>query len=142
MAFWQNTQSFAGSHDEMLQNSGGATNSIDIIICLLTPTSNGCCLGASVQANQNRSVSKPYPDDSSKAELKWDGRVYMCGNCKKVLALKQESDLEKQLNQQRIQQQMELEDLQHKQRMRDLHTLLATDSDGYSMHLANHNNAV
>lgn len=65
---------------------------------------------------------------SYKAE--WNGEAYMvCENCKQVLKpvplkSKQESDLEKELNIQRIQQQIELEAIQHKQRMQHLQTLL------------------
>lgn len=65
--------------------------------------------------------------DSNKVELKWNGEAYICGNCKQVLhpvPSKHESDLEKQLKIQRIQQQIEMEDLQHKQRMKELRTLL------------------
>ena len=66
-------------------------------------------------------------DATNMAELKWTGKAYMCGNCRAVLKpdpSKQEWDLEKQLNIQRIQQQIELEALQHQQRMKYLQTLL------------------
>ena len=63
-------------------------------------------------------------DSTNVAELECLGRTYMCGNCKMVLKLKEESDLEKQLNVQRIQHQIELEALQHEQRMKHLRTLL------------------
>ena len=66
-------------------------------------------------------------DVTNMAELKWTGKAYMCGNCRAVLKpdpSKQEWDLEKQLNIQRIQQQIELEALQHQQRMKYLQTLL------------------
>lgn len=68
-------------------------------------------------------------DSSDIAELEWTGEAYMCGNCNAMLKLTpstQESDLEKQLKLQRIQQQIELEALQHEQRMKYLQTLLAT----------------
>ena len=67
---------------------------------------------------------KSYPNDKADHELE---RTYMCGNCKQLLRLvpsEQEYDLERQLNLQRIQQQIELEALQHKQRMNHLRTLL------------------
>ena len=66
-------------------------------------------------------------DSSNVAELEWTGNAYMCGNCRAVLKpdpSKEECDLEKQLNIQRIQQQIELEALQHQQRMKYLQTLL------------------
>ena len=65
-------------------------------------------------------------DDSNQnvGELECSGKVYVCGNCRMVLKPKEESDLEKQLNIQRIQHQIELEALQHEQRMKHLRTLL------------------
>ena len=58
------------------------------------------------------------------AKLECSGQDYVCGNCRTVLKPKEESDLEKQLNLQRIQHQIELEALQHEQRMKHLRTLL------------------
>ena len=60
------------------------------------------------------------------AELKWTGQTYTCGNCNAILIppSQKESDLKKQLNIQRIQQQIELEAIQHQQRMKYLQTLL------------------
>ena len=69
--------------------------------------------------------SKPNHDSIKIAELKCTGEAYMCGNCNATLIPpSQESDLEKQLNLQRIQQQIELEAIQHQQRMKHLQTLL------------------
>ena len=90
------------------------------------------------KSNHSRSVIEPFHDskmctggardrDSSTtnvAELECSGKAYMCGNCKMLLKPKEESDLEKQLNIQRIQHQIELEALQHEQRMKHLRTLL------------------
>ena len=90
-------------------------------------------------SNHSRAVLKPFQnykvsnndiardhnsDSTSVAELECSGKAYMCGNCKMLLKPKEESDLEKQLNIQRIQQQIELEALQHQQRMKHLQTLL------------------
>ena len=63
-------------------------------------------------------------DPSIVAKLECSGQDYVCGNCRMVLKPKEESDLEKQLNLQRIQHQIELEALQHEQRMKHLRTLL------------------
>ena len=63
-------------------------------------------------------------DPSIVAKLECSGQDYVCENCRMVLKPKEESDLEKQLNLQRIQHQIELEALQHEQRMKHLRTLL------------------
>ena len=63
-------------------------------------------------------------DSSNVAKLECSGQVYMCGNCKMALKPKEESDLQKQLNIQRIQHQIELEALEHERRMKHLRTLL------------------
>ena len=91
------------------------------------------------KSNHSCSVIEPFHDskmytggardrDSSTttnvAELECSGKAYICGNCKMLLKPKEESDLEKQLNIQRIQHQIELEALQHEQRMKHLRTLL------------------
>ena len=71
--------------------------------------------------------SKSSPPRHDKAEHELEG-AYLCGNCKRLLQpaapSKQECDLERQLNVQRIQQQIELEALQHEQKMNHLRTLL------------------
>ena len=87
--------------------------SVDANRCRVDP--NGC---------NNHAAWKSFSLDSDKAEL---GKSYVCGSCKHVLQSvpsKYEYDLERQLQIQRIQQQIELEDLQHMQRMKHLRTLL------------------
>ena len=99
-------------------------------------------IGATVQAQDNTTalptrkifmhltficIDGPYrrPHDNPDDRDHESQGTHVCGNCKKhFIPSKQESDLERQLNLQRIQQQIELEDLQHKQRMNHLRTLL------------------